>query len=50
MQFFWNIQRKANYARAMQELEISHLMFVMMTQSIIGYSLNAGVFRTPSSM
>ena len=31
MQFFWNIQRKANYPSI---LEISHQMFVMMTQHI----------------
>ena len=47
LQFFWNIQRKANYPRAMQGFEISHQMFVMMTQNIIRCNLNAGVFRNP---
>ena len=49
MQFFWNIQRKANYPRAIQEFEISHKMF-MKTQNIIRCNLNASLFRTPSSI
>ena len=32
VQFFWNIQRKADYPRAMQEFEMPHQMFVMMTK------------------
>ena len=35
IQFFWNIQRKANYPRAIQEFEISHQTFVIMTQNIV---------------
>ena len=49
-QIFWDIQRKANYARAVQECEISHQMFVMMTKKIIRCNVNPGIFRTPSNI
>ena len=50
MQFFWNIQRKANYSRVILKLEISHQTFVMITKNIVRCNLNAGVFRTSSSI
>ena len=50
MKFCWNIQRKTNYPRAMQEFEISHHIFVMMPKNIVRRNLNAGKFRTPSSI
>ena len=39
MQFVLNIQWKADYPWAMCEFEISHQMFVMVTQKIIKFSL-----------
>ena len=50
VQFFWDIQRKANYPRAIQEFEIPHQTFVMMAQNIVRCNLNAGVFRNYSSI
>ena len=50
MKFCWNIQRKTNYPRAMQEFEISHHIFVMMPKNLVRRNLNAGKFRTPSSI
>ena len=46
---FRNIKRKADYPRAMLEFDISHQMFVVMTQNISRCNLNAGVFRIPSN-
>ena len=45
-QFFWNIQRKANYPRTIQEFKISHQTFVMITQNIVRRILNEDVFPT----
>ena len=50
IQFFWNIQRKADYPRAMQEFEISHQMLVIMSQSISRCNLNTAVLRTSLSI
>ena len=50
MKFCWNIQRKTNYPRAIQEFEISHHIFVMMSQNIVRRNLNARTFRTPPSI
>ena len=50
MQFFWNIQMKADYPWDMQEFEIYHQMFVMMTQNIIKCNLNKDLFRTLSDI
>ena len=45
MEIFWNIQREANYPRAILEFEIFHQTFVLMTQNIVSCNLNACVFR-----
>ena len=50
MQFFWNMQRKVNYPRAIKKFEISHQTFVMITHDIIRCNLSVGVFRTSSSI
>ena len=34
MQFFWNIQKKAHYPQAMEKMEISYQLFIMMSQNI----------------
>ena len=36
MQFFWDISRKVDYPRAMNEFEISQQMFVMMSKTLPG--------------
>ena len=46
MQFFWNIQGKANFPPAIEEFEISHQIF-MMTQNIIRCNLECRCIQNP---